>query len=88
MLPSLAQHRSPALLGLLSARGSRQGQPLPWVELVIQDLQFMFVHTVCWAMESPKQGLYLFSLAVLVRVCFYGLLRPGEALNLRARDIG
>ena len=47
---------------------------------------FMSFVALSWAFEEPKLAHLLFPFSVLIRLAFYGLLRPGEMLQLRTKD--
>ena len=57
------------------------------VPLSLLLVQVIFATALDWACLDPSRAFHLFSLALLVRVGFEGLLRPGELLRLRACDV-
>jgi hypothetical protein len=50
-------------------------------------LQYLFAVALSWGLEAQEQSTYLICLAVLMRVAFYALLRPGELIALRVLDV-
>ena len=57
------------------------------VPLPLELLKGMFLVALSWAFEQHSPAYVLFSFCVLLRTGFFGLLRTGEILSLRARDI-
>ena len=43
--------------------------------------------TLSWGLDDASEASFLLTMAPLLKLAFFGLLRPGEALNLRARDV-
>ena len=87
------QTQFPILRGQLSRpwnalKSWRSSQPLQnRVPVPPEVLQAIFIACIDMGFSEPSLAIYWFSAAVLFRLAFYGLLRPGEMLNLRARDI-
>ena len=57
---------------------------LPISEVLVK---FMFAVSLSWALEAPSLARFLIPFAVLIRVGFYSLLRPGELTSLLRNDI-
>ena len=47
-------------------------------------VKVLFATALSWALEDPREARWLIPFAVLIRVMFFGLLRPGEAFGLTA----
>jgi hypothetical protein len=63
-------------------RPQRSRLPLPW-----EVLKAMVGLAFCLGLEGGRKATAFFSMSVLLRVGFYGLLRPAEICSLRCRDI-
>ena len=50
-------------------------------------LRYLFAVGLSWALEEPGKACWLLPLIVLMRVSFFGLLRPGEACRLVSHDV-
>ena len=50
-------------------------------------LDFLSSAAFSWALVVPSVAPRMIPLSILIRVCFFGLLRPGEMLKLQVRDV-
>ena len=92
-----------AVLGVQSRwRALRHHIPRPWdairswqaervwsnrLPLLLEIMRAMFVVAVSWAGENPPGWPYMLPFAILLRVGFWCLLRPGEIIRLRRCDV-
>lgn len=57
-------------------------RPLP-----LAVLRALFAVVLSWSFDCPQLARHIIPLAVLVRLGFFGLLRPAELFRLRVRDV-
>ena len=50
-------------------------------------LDFMSAVALSWGLEDDSKALHLIAFSVLIKVGFHALLRPGELIGLRAKDV-
>ena len=53
----------------------------------VKIVDYLFAVCVSWACDCAERACSLYSMAVLMKLAFYGLMRPGEFLSLRAEDV-